>query len=39
MSFDLLVHTRGGGLALALVLINTNSTDAMCRENKMKQKC
>ncbi len=30
---------RGGGLALALVLINTNSTGAMFRENKMKQKC
>ncbi len=30
--------TRGVGLALVLVLINTNSTGAMPRENKMKQK-
>ncbi len=30
---------RGGGLALALVLINNNSRVAMSRENKIKQKC
>ncbi len=30
--------SRGGGLALALVLINTNSTGAMSRENKRKKK-
>jgi hypothetical protein len=30
---------RGGGLALALVLINTNSRVAMSGENKIKQKC
>ena len=31
--------TMGVGLALALALINTDSTNATLRESKMKQKC
>jgi hypothetical protein len=31
--------SRGGGLALALILTNTNSGSATPRESKMEQKC